>query len=652
MKKIFKLQKTNNFKKAKLIPSFVKRNEKALENSKSFEKELYMNHNHSWFEELKQTNKNNLNKPALFYRGTTITYGQMIEKMEEYAKKFSTLGVTKGSEIPMCISICPEFVYTMGALSILGAKLNIFGEDFGKENIKEIINSTNSNIFICTDDMLQELPKGVLDSSIKKITFSLNDSLPNKVDPYIELDESYRDFKNHIKELKKEFDNIISKEDFEIIECDNNIDCKINLDDDFSVTYSSGSTGKPKPIVHAVKSFIAMGRWHDTSISESPDMSWMTVLSEIYAHSNTGLICSISDGLLQGCKLALEPIHDKDFFINSLLINKPNYAIESRSFWLNTFKKIVNDPRYKKVKMPFLTVPFSVGEPLAPGEEKFCNKILRKVGAGKDKIKLPLSVITMSVAGGDCEHGGIFFVLFRSLRNKMPYQLIKKEPHGMRSYKTVEYAVLDEKGEYCQNGEIGRLVANSICTMKGYKNDEDATKMFFIKDKHEKIWGDCKAYASIDSHNFIQFKSRISDKKNEVEPYEIMDVIFSDTKNILSCEAISTISDDGKTYFVAHIEPQPEKYSRIKKILISCEQRCIRKFGKNITSKILFCPTTKEGIPIALSGKRDTKNLEKSGITDRCIKPILINGEYKLISAKDYIASSNKKSEKPKVLVK
>lgn len=648
MNKSFKLQKSNKYKKIKGEPTFIKRNIKAQEISKKFELDLYLNHNHSWYEEIKQFNINNLNKPALFYRGNTISYEYMLNKMEDYAQKLSTFGVCKGYEIPICASICPELIYIIGAASILGAKVNIFGEDFGKENIKEIINSTKSNLFVCTDDLLNMIPNGVLSNDIKKLTFSLNDSLPNKKDPYIQLDYKYRDFENHVFELKNKYENVISKEEFESIENNNKVDVDINLDDEFSITYSSGSTGKPKPIVHTVKSFIAMGRWHDTEISESPNMSWMTVLSEIYAHSNTGLICSISDGLLQGCKLALEPIHDKDFFINSLLINKPNYAIESRSFWINTFKKIVNDPNYKNVKMPFLMVPFSVGEPLAPGEEKFCNKILRKVGAGKEKIKTPISVITMSVAGGDCEHGGIFFILFRSIMNKMPYQLLKKESHGMGSYKTVEYAVLNKEGEYCKNNETGRLVANSICTMKCYKDNEEATNKFFIRDKYGKVWGDCKAYATIDKHNYIQFKSRISNEKSKVEPYEIMDAILLDTKNILSCETICATDD----YFVVHIEPQPDKYNQIKKILFSCEQRCLKKFGLNITSKILFCPS--DGIPIAYSGKRNTKKLIQDGITDKCVKPILIDNKYELILASDYIKyyMNNNKLNKQKVLKK
>ena len=68
--------------------------------------------------------------------------------------------------------------------------------------------------------------------------------------------------------------------------------------------------------------------------------------------------------------------------------------------------------------MPFLLVPMIVGEPNSIGEEKFCNKFLRKVNAGSKFTHSPLSPVVMSMAGGDCEHGGLFFVLFKEWQRK------------------------------------------------------------------------------------------------------------------------------------------------------------------------------------------------------------------------------------------
>ena len=76
--------------------------------------------------------------------------------------------------------------------------------------------------------------------------------------------------------------------------------------------------------------------------------------------------------------------------------------------------------------MPFLLVPMIVGEPNSIGEEKFCNKFLRKVNAGSKFTHSPLSPVVMSMAGGDCEHGGLFFVLFKEWQRKKIKLFIKE----------------------------------------------------------------------------------------------------------------------------------------------------------------------------------------------------------------------------------
>ena len=110
------------------------------------EKELLQHHNHSWYTELYNRNKNNLNDVALIYRGAKIKYGELFENIERYAKSLKKMGIGLDSEIPVCISNSPEIVYIMGAASMIGAKLNIFGAHFPKEYITEIIDGCNTDL--------------------------------------------------------------------------------------------------------------------------------------------------------------------------------------------------------------------------------------------------------------------------------------------------------------------------------------------------------------------------------------------------------------------------------------------------------------------------------------------------------------------------
>lgn len=608
--------------------------------------ELEQNHNHSWYEELYLRNKDTLDDIALFYRGTEVTYGEMFGKMREYAKSLRMQGVEKGIEIPICMSNTPELVYLLGAISMIGAKANIFSTEFDGDYITEIIDGCNGNIMFVEDGKYPELKTAIANSHISNIIMtSLTDSLPKTGNPYELFDQSHGMFKNTVVEHKKENANI--KDINEFVKLGDNFKgwllSDVDLDDEFTITYSSGSTNstRAKAIVHTVRSFITIGRCHDTDVQKSASMKHFTIQAQIPTHSNTDIISSISDSLMQGSKLALEPIYDKDFFIDSLLINEPTYVVATRSFWINTMKKVMYDPKYKGVKMPFLLIPFSVGEPLERNEEKFLNKGLRKVQAGRSKIPTPVSPITMSVAGGDCEHGGIFWILFRSLQSKLPGRLLKNEVAGLNPFQMVDVAVLDEEGKECQPYQMGRLVANSPCNMKCYKNNPEATDKFFIKDANGKVWGDCNVYSYIDSMGGVHMKGRIPSEKETLPPFMVADTILKDTKNILSCEVIE---DPETSYYVAHVEMQPEK-SNVPKILYSADRRCKKRFGEDFTSRLLYrVHSFDESFELTGCGKRNYKALKREGVTTKCVKPVEVgyDSEVKLVPV----------SETPKVYKK
>ena len=226
--------------------------------------DLKKNHNWSWIKEINERNKNNLNDIALFYRGTKITYNELLnEKRVEFAKSLKAFNVTKGTEVPLCMSNCPEFIYVLSGISTLGAKFNSFGSGFDKQYVKEIIDDCDSEILIITDDLFEDL-KTVIPKDKKVVLISLSDSLENGIDPYKDIDSLFKPLENKVDLYKSEYDNIISLAEF--IKKGENIDLvsdffeNVNLTDEFSITYSSGSTNstRPKAIVHDNMSYIVV----------------------------------------------------------------------------------------------------------------------------------------------------------------------------------------------------------------------------------------------------------------------------------------------------------------------------------------------------------------------------------------------------------
>lgn len=612
-----------------------RRKEKKDRIGKMIIEDIQNNRNHTWIEEVYARNKNTLDDPAIFYRGTEVTYKEMFETMREYAKSLKSLGVERGTEIPICMSNTPELIYLLGAISMIGAKANIFNDEFDPDYITEIIDGCNADIMFVEDRKYSRIKDSIDKSHISRIFMtSLTTSLPKEGNPYEEYDRKHGQFVNTI-DLHKE-NNPFIRDINEFVELGKDYQgellCGTGLDDEFTITYSSGSTNssRAKAIVHTNRSYVTLGRCHDPEIQKTASMKHFTIQAQIPPHSNTQIISGISSTLMQGSKIALEPIYDKDFFIDALKINNPTYCLATRSFWVNAMKKVLYDPKYKGTTFPKLLIAFSVGEPLEKNEEKLINRGLRKSKAAKDIIPTPISPVTVSVAGGDCEHGGVFYIIFRALQSKKPTHMFKKDPHGMRPFEMVETAILDENGNRLGPNKLGRMVANSPCNMKCYKNNQEATEKFFVTDAEGKVWGDCNVYAYVDEYDNVYMKGRIPTQKEEIPTFIISDAILKDTKNILSCE---TIKDEETGYYIAHIEFQPGKRKSELDTILGAERRCLKVLGDDFTSRIVYrIHSNEESFILTGCGKRNNHALIDEGLSDKCVKPVEVgyDGEYKL----------------------
>lgn len=574
--------------------------------------EFERNHNHSWYEEIYARNMNSLGDNALFYRGTVITYGEMFEKMQLLASAMQIAGVKKGTEIPVCMSNTPELVYVMGAASMLGAVINVFSPSFPLDYITEIINGCDDCIGFFEDNHFNRIHTAVEKTYLNRyVLYSLGDSLPKGTNLDNVEGSYYSSFTSCVNRLSENYFKSVWFYDFieqGIHHC-LELQEKIYLEDTFTVTYTSGSTNalRPKAIVQRVRSFCTIGRFHDPDLTyglKTKKYRWMAIIPP---HSNTDLISCISDTLMQGATLTLEPIYNASFFLKALLINRPNIIIATRSFWLVAMKCAMTDETYIDTKLPFLFMVFAVGEELSINEEKFLNKALRRVSAGRDFIRLPVSPVCFCVGGGDCEHGSILHRLFRAITNHTILPSSEKR-YGMAAFDFVDIAVLDDEGNRLEPNHVGRLVANSPCTMKCYKNDDSATESFFIKDKDGKIWGDMSVYGYIDKKGLVYMRNRIIDSHQTIPPFIISDVILK-SKSILSCEVVKT--DDN---YVAHVEFLPSFDGEIVKEIAIVKKRCIKAFGEEIGNDLLFrIRTGLTSFPLTSSGKRDVKTLISEG---------------------------------------
>ena len=610
--------------------------------------DLEKNHNTSWYNYLKDKNKDNMNKIALFYRGNKISFKEMFNKADEVAVSMSEKNLTLGDEIGVCVSNTPELVYILLAANKLGLKVNLFGSSFDKKYLSEILDGISKKVIFISDDNYNDIKDVVKGKNIEQIVItSLATSLPkdpSKCDEYEEDLKDYYHYEDKTDRIVSEGNNI---ESFENFIKKSNKDTKVpnnigNLETDFLVTYTSGSTknGFPKEIVHKNRSLITMGRFHDSELSGNPKLENMRGLAHIHPESNTDVITCISDNLMQGWSVALEPEYSKEKALDYIILNKPNYLNITTSFLIEASKQYLIDKKYNKDgesrKLPFLLATFAVGERTSKGEEKFINQFLRKSKAGSGVsikgFKMPYT--TLSIGGGDCEHGGIYYTLWKSLQEKLYSPIIRKNELGMMPVPYVVVTALkqDSNGNYveCDYNEPGILVANSYSNLSCYKNNNDATKKLILTDNLGRNWVTTNTYGYVDTIGSVHVKGRIPEKENLLcETYMIDDIVTNDTKNILSSTTVET--EDG---MLITIQQQPSSKKSNTEIIKSIYSRLLNNISNEVldTIKIRIIPV-RESMPLTPSGKRNSKVLENTnfGLIEEINKYIEKDKQKKLI---------------------
>ena len=593
--------------------------------------ELELDHNWSWYEEIYHRNQDNMNGEALFYRGTHITYRELFKKADQFAATLSYIGLEKGDQVATCMTNMPEFVIALLGANKIGVVLNIFGADFAPDYIEDILNRCNNKLLIASDDRYHEIQNVVEKCDIgNKLVVSLTDSLPGGFDPFDELDEPFYKFANHAKKFAKNDPSVVLWDEFiktgqEWMTSSNYRFEQPVADDVFAVTYSSGSTriGRPKAIVHRNRGPIAMARFHDKDISGLPSTKNMHTLAMIPPHSYTQLTACISDTLSQQGTVLLEPIYHQDFFAYSLMINRPEFAPATRSFWVHTMKTF--QEKFPNQDLSYVYIPAIIGEASSLNEEKLLNQKAKELKMGRKKIPLPMLVSSFSIGGGDCEHGGLFFTLYKSTFEKLCRD---EESRGLVPFALAKCTVVNKKFEPCHSYELGRHMWTSVGDMIGYQDNKEATNAFFVQTPDGKTWGDAKVWGYYDKRGHIHMKGRMGDEFHlsggiEIPTFLLADAVLLDIDNVLSCEVVNVKDLVNQTETpVVHFELQPDAKDSFDQIMNRMDARIQELFPEELASKVVYRQhTLEEEFPLTGCGKRNVPALEQEGVSDLCFIP-------------------------------
>ncbi|GIO28601.1 o-succinylbenzoate--CoA ligase [Ornithinibacillus bavariensis] len=196
------------------------------------------------------------NQPAIeLVDGTVITFHELKEKSQAFAKRLATLGIQKGNHIGVLSNNNLDMIIAVHALSYLGAVIVLLNTRLTTEEINYQLDDAEVRVVLAADDLIQK------------------------------ANELSIDFVRSFSEVGKE-----AKQDTQLVS-------EINLDDPFTIIYTSGTTGFPKGVVHTYGNhwWSAIGSALNLGLSESD--KWLAVLPYFHVGGFSIFIKSVIYGM-------------------------------------------------------------------------------------------------------------------------------------------------------------------------------------------------------------------------------------------------------------------------------------------------------------------------------------------------------------------
>ncbi len=188
------------------------------------------------------TYQNDREKVALYFRKRKIRFSEFNQRIDQMAKKLSTLGIRKDTVVSLLSPNVPEAIITLYALNKIGAIISVLHPLIPVKGLSDSIHQTNSEYTILLDIRYMEYMEE-LESVFQKLYFISTSP-----------DLGYFEKKGFRKRYKKELSfidlsKVLSSKD--PLKENENIEVEVNTDSLKPSFYlrSGGTTGKSKTVI-------------------------------------------------------------------------------------------------------------------------------------------------------------------------------------------------------------------------------------------------------------------------------------------------------------------------------------------------------------------------------------------------------------------
>jgi acetyl-CoA synthetase len=196
-----------------------------------------------------------------------ITYGELFEKVKQFANGLKKLGIGKGDRVAIYLPMVPELVVAMLACARIGAIHSIVFAGFSASALADRINDAQAKLLITSDAGF----RGTKSIPMKDIVDEALENTPS-IKKAIILEHTQDDDINMVKDRDIWWHDVIDGVDSE------NTAEVMDAEDILFILYTSGSTGKPKGVVHTVAGYMVFTEYTFKNVFQysDGDIFWCT----------------------------------------------------------------------------------------------------------------------------------------------------------------------------------------------------------------------------------------------------------------------------------------------------------------------------------------------------------------------------------------
>ncbi len=448
---------------------------------------------------------------AFDFMGRPTTYKRLVSEIHKCARSLRTIGVRQGDRVTIAMPNCPQAIFMLYAVNLIGAVANMIHPLSAEKEIEDYLNMSKSVTAITLDQFYSKFESIRANTSVVNIIIaSVKDELTKRLKAGYMLTEG--------RKIKIPSDApVIRWKDFIRLgrSCFYNYKVKSHADDPAVILYSGGTTGTTKGIVLTNMNFNALS---SQVLAANPMFRpGDRMLAAMPLFHGFGLGVCIHTMLTSGGRCILVPRFTAESYAKLITKYKCNFIAGVPTL----YEALLRIKSMDGKNLSFLKGVFSGGDSLSIELKKKLDRFLND----------HQSVVMVREGYGTTETVTACCLT--------PPHMFKEGSIGLPFPDTYIKIVKPGTDEELPYGEEGEILLAGPTVMKEYMDNPEETAQTLREHADGLTWVYTGDLGTMDSEGFIFFKGRakrmIVSSGYNIYPAQLENIIDAHEKVQMSC---------------------------------------------------------------------------------------------------------------------